>query len=86
MNAIKQFIRTRAAKAKAQLLQVWLLIPFGNICTIQYGRLQVTFQKNMWVVMSDGSSSDALPLNLVSAELVDALAVEMRRRGYAIAA
>jgi len=70
-------------KVKAMLLRAWLFIPFGNICTFTYGELTVTVQKNLWLVISDGRSKDALPITMVSEVLVNAVAEEMKRIGYA---
>jgi hypothetical protein len=70
-------------KIKKMILSLWLIIPFGNICSFKYGKLTVTVKKNFWLVMSDGESKDALPITMVSDTLVNAVAVEMKRMGYA---
>lgn len=67
---------------KAKMLRAWLHIPFGSICRFKYGRHQVTVNKQLWVTISDGRSSDAVPLNFVSPDLVKAIEAEMLRVGY----
>ena len=70
-------------KIKAMMLRLWMLVPFGNVCSFKYGELTVTVKKNLWLVMSDGQSKDALPITMVSETLVKAVAAEMERIGYA---
>lgn len=55
----------------------WL--PFGGlpIAKIQHGRSTCTLYKNGWVLISDGKSTDALPINFTSQALVDAFAAEL---------
>lgn len=67
---------------KAALLRVWLQVPFGTICSFQYGKQTVTLRKDMWLILSDGTSQDALPLTFVSPLLVAAVEAEMLRIGY----
>jgi len=67
---------------KRFVMRVWLVIPFGYICKFKYGELTVTLKKNLWLVISDGHSNDALPINLVSQELVDECEKQMMMRGY----
>jgi len=67
---------------KAALLRVWLHVPFGTICSFQYGKQTVTLRKDLWLILSDGTSHDALPLSFVSPQLVAAVEAEMLRIGY----
>lgn len=55
----------------------WL--PFGGlpIARVQQGRNTCTLYKNGWVLISDGNSTDALPINFTSQALVDAFAAEL---------
>lgn len=55
----------------------WL--PFGGlpIAQVQLGRNTCTLYKNGWVLISDGRSTDALPINFTSQALVDAFAAEL---------
>lgn len=54
----------------------WL--PFGGlpIAQVQLGRNTCTLYKNGWVLISDGRSTDPLPINFTSQALVDAFAAE----------
>lgn len=67
---------------KASLLKFWLAIPFGRICSMQFNGQTVTLYKSMWVTISDGRSRDALPVYLVSKDLVFALRARMTQLGY----
>ncbi|GLO38885.1 hypothetical protein ABE484_10940 [Pseudomonas pudica] len=55
----------------------WL--PFGGlpIAQVLLGRNTCTLYKNGWVLISDGRSTDALPINFTSQALVDAFAAEL---------
>ena len=55
----------------------WL--PFGGlpIARVQHGLNTCTLYKNGWVLISDGKSTDALPINFTSQVLVDAFAAEL---------
>jgi len=56
------------------LFNLWCLIPFGYLLRFRYGNgNRITLNKNLWVVVDDGTGSaeDALPLNFVSQGLVD---------------
>ncbi|CAI3806755.1 hypothetical protein GLGCALEP_04320 [Pseudomonas sp. MM221] len=55
------------------------LLPFGGlpIARVRLGRNTCTLYKNGWVLISDGKSTDALPLNFTSQVLVDAFAAEL---------
>lgn len=70
------------ANLRARVLRIWLVIPFGRICSMPYGNLRVTLHKNLWLTISDGQSQDALPIHLVSPELVTALRDRMTELGY----
>lgn len=70
------------ANLRARVLRIWLAIPFGRICSMPYGNLRVTLHKNLWLTISDGQSQDALPIHLVSPELVTALRDRMTELGY----
>lgn len=69
-------------KIKTTLLRAWLSIPGGRICTLHRGRQTITLRKNLWVHITDGTSKDALPICLVSPDLVDALRKRMDDLGY----
>jgi len=65
---------------KLKLLTAEILGLFGfamPLCKFKYGELMVTFSSNGWVFISDGDSEDALPINMVSQELVDAITHEL---------
>ncbi len=55
----------------------WL--PFGSlpIARVRLGRNTCTLYKNGWVLISDGKSTDALPVNFPSQSLLDAFAAEL---------
>lgn len=55
----------------------WL--PFGGlpIARINFRGETCTLHKNGWVLISDGKSSDALPLSFTSQALVDAFEAEL---------
>lgn len=58
--------------------------PFGVLCKIDNGHGETyTVTKSLWVIVSDGSSSDALPLNFCSQELVDRVVAELSSRWWA---
>ena len=53
-------------------------LPFGSlpIARVQQGRNTCTLYKNGWVLINDGKSTDALPINFTSQAIVDAFAAE----------
>lgn len=55
------------------------LLPFGGlpIARVRQGNNTCTLYKNGWVLISDGKSTDALPVNFTSQALVDAFAAEL---------
>lgn len=64
---------------------IWLAVqfwPFGYFCQFRYGNLDVAVRKNLWVIISDGYSKDALPMSLVSLELVDRVKAELQKKWY----
>ncbi|WP_430304139.1 hypothetical protein [Pseudomonas mosselii] len=54
-------------------------LPFGGlpIARVRQGSNTCTLYKNGWVLISDGKSTDALPINFTSQALVDAFAAEL---------
>lgn len=82
MKTLKSKLKEAYLKFKNQVLQFWLKIPFGSICSFEYGKQKISVTKNLWVIVSDGKSSDALPINFVSQQLVSAIEAEMTRMGY----
>lgn len=81
-KGIKSSARQLAKKARATLMGVWLAVPFGNICSLKNGANTITLKKNLWVIVSDGKSSDAMPINFVSQEMQMKIADVMRSMGY----
>lgn len=63
-------------------LNIWLRLPFGHICRIHHDKAHITLLKNYWVVVSDGASSDALPITVISPALQHELALRMKAIGY----
>ena len=55
----------------------WLPFRGSPIARIRHGRNTCTLYKNGWVLISDGKSTDALPINFTSQALVDAFAAEL---------
>lgn len=58
--------------------------PFGDLWKApdgEGGTIRVT--KSLMVIMSDGKSTDALPLNFCSQEFVDRVAADLQKRWYA---
>jgi hypothetical protein len=55
----------------------WLPLGSLPIARVQLGRNTCTLYKNGWVLICDGKSTDALPLNFTSQALVDAFAAEL---------
>ena len=55
----------------------------GNLCRFQQGKSTITVTKSGWVVVSDGASSDAMPVSFVRPELIAAINGELSKRGYA---
>jgi hypothetical protein len=71
----------RAIKSTAAFL-FWSW-PFGNIYKApdgEGGTLRVT--KSLWVITSDGKSTDALPLTFCSQALVDRVEESLKRRWW----
>lgn len=67
------------------ILALWLKIPYGKICSLYVTPLQkVTLFKNGMVEVTDGLSTDALPVSLISTELQQRLITRMRSLGYNI--
>ena len=52
---------------------IWQTLPFGYLLRFRYEGLRITLRKNLWVVIDNGrgTSTDMLPLTLVSQKLVD---------------
>lgn len=69
---------------KALMLTLWLQVPVGNVVSFKNGSTTVTLTKNLLVVISDGKSSDALPLAYVSESMVCRIMLAMHSKGYAI--
>ena len=64
---------------------IWLAVqmwPYGNLCRFKYGELEVTLNKQLWIITSDGISTDALPLSFVSQQLVDRVQDELLGKWY----
>jgi hypothetical protein len=80
------FLRTKLSNVrsllKAKALQLWLRVPFGEVCTFRNGNLSVTVTKQFMVIISDGQSQDALPLPYVSQDLAYRIFVVMKDKGY----
>lgn len=61
-------------------VQTW---PFGSLCILQNDDgSTITLLKNYYVVVSDGNSSDALPITFISQKLVDRFEIEIRKKWY----
>ena len=58
-------------KIRSFLLKLWTLIPVGYLLRYHDGNNEITILKNLWVSISDGKSTDMLPLNFCSQEFVD---------------
>lgn len=65
---------------------VWRFVyawPFGSLCVLrEENGTTITLLKNFYVVVSDGKSSDALPINMVSQKLVERFENEIRNKWY----
>lgn len=48
-----------------------------DLCSFDYGNNRITYRADGWVVISDGVSTDALPITLVSPELVTRIMQEL---------
>lgn len=72
---------------RQRVLSVWLRIPFGKICSFPWGssNQMVTVRKNFMIEVSDGQSIDALPIGLVSEDLIREIIRVMSRMGYPMA-
>ncbi len=71
---------------KAKILHFWSRIPFGNLCTVKQGACKMHLRKDLIVLVTNGRSQDALPVSLVSQQLVDAFYARMVLLGYPSAA
>ncbi len=63
-------------KIRKLLFNVWCLMPFGYLLRFDYGdtingRQRITLNKNLWIIVDDGETVDALPMYLVSQKLLD---------------
>jgi hypothetical protein len=65
-------------KLRRILFDIWMFLPFGYLLRFEYGSRpgscqRVTLCKSLWVIIDGGkgTAKDALPLNLVSQQLVD---------------
>jgi len=69
---------------KRVIMKLWTLIPFGYLCRFWYGSQRITLQKNGWIIVDSGkgTTTDALPITLVSQKLVDECIKQLNRRGY----
>lgn len=47
------------------------------LCTFKYGESMVTYSSNGWVFISYDDMNDALPINMVSQKLIDAIEHEL---------
>ena len=60
------------------IFNIWMLIPFGYLLRFEWGSVpgsyqRVTLTKRFWVIIDggNGTAKDALPISMVSQELVD---------------
>lgn len=53
--------------------RMFSFIPSLPIAKIQWGRNTCTLRNDLWIVISDGNSSDMLPATMVSEDLLKAL-------------
>lgn len=67
-------------KIRDILIKIWVRIPFGYLLRFKNGKETITLNKDLWVIVSDGRSSDALPLNLCSQELVDNITERLEKK------
>ena len=58
-------------KLRRKFFDIWMKVPYGYLLRFKGDGGTITVTKNLYVIVSDGSSSDALPLNFCSQELVD---------------
>ncbi len=63
-------------------LALWMRIPFGYICRVHHGAGHMTLRKDFWIIVSDGKTTDALPINTVSHHLQNEFALRMKAIGY----
>lgn len=82
LSRLQQGARNAIRALRTAALRVWLNVPGGRICSVQLGYERVTLHKNLWVSVTDGASTDMLPLPMVSPRMVDALRARMDALGY----
>lgn len=63
-------------------LAIWMRMPFGYICRVHHGTSHMTLRKDFWIIVSDGKTTDALPINTVSHHLQNEFALRMKAIGY----
>lgn len=63
-------------------LAIWMRLPFGHICRVHHGTSHMTLRKDFWIIVSDGNTTDALPINAVSHHLQNEFALRMKAIGY----
>lgn len=57
--------------------------PYGHLCKFKLeGEGSITLNKQMWIIVSDGKSQDALPISFVSEELIKRCGDELAKKWY----
>lgn len=80
MKAFAQRLFKRIKHLRFLLAINW---PYGYLCRLDSGGKEtITLNKQMWVIVSDGQSSDALPISFVSPQLVERLGAELAKKWY----
>lgn len=70
--------RVQAGDAMNWLYRLNRRLPFGflPIARITIGRESATLRKDGWVIISDGKSTDALPINFCAPSIIEAFNAE----------
>ena len=57
--------------------------PYGYLCRLPYGsKGEIRLTKQMWIIVSDGASQDALPISFVSPQLIESIGIELAKKWY----
>lgn len=80
MKAVALALYERIKRLRYILAIRW---PYGYLCRFPYGADgEIRLNKQMWIIVTDGKSQDALPINFVSPALVKRCGEELAKKWY----
>lgn len=79
MNGLRKILK-RVKHVRFLLALNW---PFGHLCKFKLeGEGYILLNKQMWIIVSDGKSQDALPIEFVSPDLIKRCGEELAKKWY----